>query len=174
MHSFAVVLFASALVVTACHSEEPKSPDRGLTSPVAPPVMPVERGPATVEIEGPYSMYLTESISSRCTGPDPTFSLDVSQPTSADQPTMKNLVACMTSGALKGRSILLIGHTDPTGTAEHNEKLGLERAEKVKAYLVSNGIGADRVSTATAGADSASSAPKDWGKDRRVEVRLAP
>ncbi|MEO6420938.1 MAG: OmpA family protein, partial [Polyangiaceae bacterium] len=55
----------------------------------------------------------------------------------------------------------------------YNDKLGLERAEKVKTFLVANGIEATRVQTATMGADEASSAPKEWPQDRRVEIQLA-
>ena len=170
--SFATSSIMAALALLACHTEEPKSPSVGLTKPVDPPEMPVERGPPTVEIDGPYSMYVTESISSQCSGPDPFFSFDASQPTAGDEPTMKNLVTCMSSGPLRGRTIRLIGHTDPRGTAEHNDKLGLDRAEKVKGFLVSHGIDKARVETASTGAAYASPEPTKWGKDRRVEVEL--
>jgi peptidoglycan-associated lipoprotein len=86
---------------------------------------------------------------------------------------MKNLVTCMTAGPLRGKGVKLIGHTDPRGSPGYNDKLGLERAEKVKTFLVANGVEATRVETATMGADEASQAPKEWARDRRVEVQLA-
>lgn len=39
------------------------------------------------------------------------------------------------------------GYTDYVGTAAYNDKLSVERAEKVKKYLVTNGIAAKRLST---------------------------
>ena len=72
--------------------------------------------------------------------------------------------------------INLIGHTDSTGTAKHNEKLSLARAESVKAYLVKQGIAADRI---IAKGEAASSPIADnktisgRAKNRRVEIRTA-
>ncbi len=39
------------------------------------------------------------------------------------------------------------GHTDPVGTEAYNQRLSERRAERVKAYLVSKGISADRLKT---------------------------
>ncbi len=41
----------------------------------------------------------------------------------------------------------IAGHTDNTGSAEHNQKLSEDRAESVKRFIVSNGIEANRIST---------------------------
>lgn len=152
---------------------EPTSPSVGLTKPIHPP--PGEdlgRIPPRVLIDGAYSMWVTDGVRSTCAGPAPFFALDSSKPLADDDPTMKNLVACMTSGPLRGRTIRLIGHTDPRGTPDYNDALGLERAEKVKKVLVANGVGERRVVTASVGEDVASPAPKDWPTDRRVEVQL--
>ena len=86
---------------------------------------------------------------------------------------MQTLADCMLTGPLSGKSIRLIGHTDPRDTPGYNEKLGLERAERVKQYLVAHGIDTARVQVESVGEDAASPAPKDWAKDRRVEVQLA-
>jgi peptidoglycan-associated lipoprotein len=161
--------------VVGCATEEPKSPDRGLTEPFKPPSPPdLGRGPGTVEIDGLYSMYVTQSLRDVCSGPDPFFTFDSSKTTGPDQPTMKNLVECMMSGPLRGRSIRLIGHTDPRGTDAHNDELGLKRAEKVKTFLVGRGIEQERIEVASMGAEEASPASKDWGKDRRVQIQLIP
>ena len=169
-----IVFLSLALAgAVACGNSHPKSPVAGLTKPVNPPEMPnLGRKPGTIEIDLPYNMYVTDSVRTTCAGPDPFFAFDASKPTVGDQPTMKNLVTCMTSGPLSSKSIKLIGHTDPRGSPGYNDKLGLERAEKVKTFLVANGIGAARVQTATMGADEASQAPKEWARDRRVEIQL--
>jgi peptidoglycan-associated lipoprotein len=172
------IVVAALLALPAlggCATEEPKSPDRGLTEPFKPPSPPdLGRAPGTVEIDGLYSMYITESIRNVCSGPDPFFTFDSSKPTGPDQPTMRNLVDCMTSGALRGRSIRLIGHADPRGTDVHNDELGLKRAEKVKTFLVRSGVEQQRIEVASVGAEGAATAPAEWGKDRRVQIQLIP
>jgi peptidoglycan-associated lipoprotein len=177
MNRFMPVAFAALFVVpvfAGCATEEPKSPDRGLTEPFKPPQPPdLGRGPSTVDLEGIYSMYIMESVSSVCAGPDPFFAFDSSK-TTGDQPTMKVLVECMISGPLRARSIKLIGHTDPRGTAQHNDDLGLRRAEKVKTFLVRNGVDEGRVLVASMGAEGADPSPAKWGKDRRVQIELVP
>jgi len=162
-------------VLGGCNTEEPKSPTAGLTEPFNPPMPPdLGRAPGTVEVDGLYSMYITESVRTLCSGPDPFFAFDSSKPKGDDQPTMRTLLSCMITGPLHGRTIRLIGHTDPRGTSEHNEDLGLRRAQKVKNFLVTNGIDQARVETASMGAEGAEQAPKDWGKDRRVQIQLVP
>ena len=43
------------------------------------------------------------------------------------------------------------GHTDSKGSDEYNMKLGMRRAESVKAYLGTKGINLDRISTKSFG-----------------------
>jgi peptidoglycan-associated lipoprotein len=86
---------------------------------------------------------------------------------------MQTLADCMLTGPLKGKSIRLIGHTDPRGTPGYNVKLGLERADRVKNYLITHGVDTARVQVESVGEDEASPAPKDWAKDRRVEIQLS-
>jgi outer membrane protein OmpA-like peptidoglycan-associated protein len=74
----------------------------------------------------------------------------------------------------RGKNITLTGRADPRGTEEYNEALGLQRAERMKRYLVAKGIDAARVQTKSLGKEDASPLPKDWPSDRRVDVRLSP
>ena len=175
--SISTVILAVALAVPllgGC-APEPQSPTAGLTKPVDPPVPPdLGRAPGITESEGPYNMYVAEGVRTVCSGPDPFFAFDSASPSNTDQPTMQTLVTCMRTGALRGRSIRLVGHTDPRGTPNFNEGLGLQRAQKVKAFLVSRGIEEDRILVATMGAEDASHAPEHWATDRRVAIQLVP
>ena len=54
------------------------------------------------------------------------------------KPTLDKIIAMLKSE--KTLRLILEGHTDSDGTTQHNETLSRERAESVKAYLVSAGI----------------------------------
>jgi OOP family OmpA-OmpF porin len=71
--------------------------------------------------------------------------------------------------------MITVGHTDSVGTAAYNQKLSLQRADAVKAYLVSQGMDATRVYTEGKGetlplADNGSSAGR--ARNRRVVVEV--
>ena len=171
---FLLLAATTALAAAGCHSREPQSPEVGLRQPADPPKTPdLGRGPPRGRVELLYSMYVDDPVRLACKGPDPFFRFDSSKTTGEDQATMQTLVHCMQDGALRGRSIVLVGRTDPRGTEDYNDKLGLERAERVKRYLVTNGIEEGRVKTISLGKDDASPFPTDWQGDRRVEVMLA-
>jgi OOP family OmpA-OmpF porin len=69
------------------------------------------------------------------------------------------------------------GHTDNSGTAAYNMKLSQERADAVKAYLVSKGVAADRIVAKGYGetvplVPNTSAANRQ--ENRRVEVKQLP
>jgi len=169
----ALTFITCAAALAACHSPEPESPSPGLTNAEPPKPPDLGRGAPRIKAEGGYAMYVAEPVRKVCSGSPPFFEFDSSDTRGADQPTMQTLADCMLTGPLSGKAIKLIGHTDPRGTPNYNEKLGLERAERVKNYLVTHGVDAARVQVESVGEDAASPAPKDWAKDRRVEVQLA-
>lgn len=68
----------------------------------------------------------------------------------AGRKTLDELIGKITSDYAKVESITLVGHTDRLGSEHYNYKLGLRRAETVKAYLENAGIDA-QISTASAG-----------------------
>lgn len=81
--------------------------------------------------------------------------------------------------------IMAVGHTDRFGSEAYNQRLSEQRAEAVKAYLVSQGIRSDRVQTEGKGetqpvtkageCDSARSVKSIacMQPDRRVEIEVA-
>ncbi|NGM62960.1 OmpA family protein [Sphingobacterium sp. SGG-5] len=75
----------------------------------------------------------------------------------------------------KNFSLKLAGHTDNTGSRELNLRLSKERAEAVKAYLVSKGANASRIEATGYGPDQpiATNATADGRQqNRRVEFTL--
>ena len=81
-------------------------------------------------------------------------------------------------GKLKNFNVEIIiatGHTDSIGTDAYNQKLGNRRAEAVKAYLISQGVAANRIYTDSKGesqpvADNRTREGR--AKNRRVEVEV--
>ena len=168
----AFVLVIGAATGAACHPAEPTSPSVGLTKAVVPPQMPDQgRGASRSETDVLYKVFVGDALSHMCSGPAPFFEFDSTDP-KKDQPTMQMLANCMIDGPLRGKTIKLIGHTDPRGTVTYNDKLGLERAGRVRSYLVTHGVPDYRVQVDTAGEDDARSSPADWKTDRRVEIQL--
>lgn len=67
------------------------------------------------------------------------------------------------------------GHTDSTGSAAINKKLSRERAESVRAYLISKGIDARRLIAKGFGPDrpiADNSTPEGQEANRRVEFNI--
>ena len=173
------VLFASLALATAgggCagQASAPQSPAPVAAAPAIVVPSSAELLAPVIVDEAPYNMYIAEPMLLVCTGPDPFFAFDVAKPLASDKPTMNHLITCLQSAAMRGKTVKLIGHTDPRGTLAFNERLGLQRAEHVKKYLVANGIDASRVVTASMGAEDAAKAPKEWATDRRVQIQLVP
>lgn len=81
------------------------------------------------------------------------------------------------STALKadGRSIHVVGHTDSTGSDQTNLTLSRQRAEAVRAYLVSKGMTSGRIDAEGAGKDhpiADNATPEGRANNRRVELIL--
>jgi len=75
----------------------------------------------------------------------------------------------------KNFSLKLAGHTDNTGSRELNMRLSKERAESVKAYLVSQGANASRIEATGYGPDQPIATNKTAAgrqQNRRVEFTL--
>jgi peptidoglycan-associated lipoprotein len=67
--------------------------------------------------------------------------------------------------------VLLEGHCDWRGTAEYNLALGDRRANAAKKYLVSLGVGADKIETVSKGNEEAKKGDAAAiAKDRRVDL----
>ncbi len=75
-----------------------------------------------------------------------------------------------------GRSIKVVGHSDNVGTTRYNEELSMNRAKKVVAFLVSQGISSQRFEVEGLGAKFplASNDDEEEGRElnRRVEFKI--
>ncbi|WP_380054483.1 OmpA family protein [Falsihalocynthiibacter sp. SS001] len=74
-------------------------------------------------------------------------------------------------------TVTVYGHTDNTGTAEHNLTLSQKRADAVKSYVVGSGVSGGRISAVGKGEDSpVASNLTEQGKaqNRRVEIVITP
>lgn len=72
-------------------------------------------------------------------------------------------------------NVEISGHTDSTGSTEHNLALSKERAEVVKAYFVQRGVAGDRVQTRGAGPDEpidTNASAEGRANNRRIEFKL--
>jgi outer membrane protein OmpA-like peptidoglycan-associated protein len=67
------------------------------------------------------------------------------------------------------------GHTDATGSAEYNNKLGAERAEAVRRFLAKQGVALNRIATISYGEDepvAANNSRDGRAQNRRVVVMV--
>jgi outer membrane protein OmpA-like peptidoglycan-associated protein len=167
-----VALLVSALACVSCHEPEPTSPVVGLTEPINPP-QPPDLG-HYIDRDITVHVFLTDNLRHSCEGPDPFFHYDSDRITPQEQPYLYALLACLQTGPLRDKRILLTGRADPRGSVEFNAQLGLERAERVKRFLVDHGVSTDRVVAASAGKTEANPERSKWRTDRRVDIDLLP
>ena len=125
------------------------------------------------------SLAVSADIAAACglkvpSSPTPKFEYDQDELTEDDRAVLAQLATCLTTGALKGRSVLMIGRADPRGTEEYNLGLGSRRAHSVSQYLVRLGVGQAQLQVSTRGAlDATGTDEAGWRQDRRVDIQLA-
>lgn len=170
--TLAASLVLTAAATTGCHGREPKSPDAGLAEVNPHQNADMGRYPARISVDV-LNLYVTDNVRNVCAGSVPFFEYDSSKVEVEDKSSMNNLAQCMMHGPLQGKTILLTGRTDPRGTEEYNEQLGLDRADKVRQFLIRRGVEGRRIKIASLGKADASPFPKDWQGDRRVQIDLA-
>lgn len=85
---------------------------------------------------------------------------------------LTQLKSALTKDSLRNDRFLVAGHTDAKGNPQYNKSLSLRRAESVKRFLVSNGIGAARMDTVGYGSEQPLTPDRpDDPQNRRVEIR---
>lgn len=105
------------------------------------------------------------------------FDFDKASIKEQSYPMLDALGEALNTPELKGKPIIIGGHTDTTGDAAYNLALSKKRAEAVKAYLVNKwkvdpatieAVGYGKSRPLSKGTTS-----EDLQKNRRVEIRLA-
>lgn len=101
------------------------------------------------------------------------FAFDSARLESSDVRPLDAVATCFTRGALKGRSLKLVGRADPRGDEEYNLVLGQSRAGSVGVALKHAGLEPSQISSTSRGAmDAKGHDEKGWSTDRRVDVLL--
>ena len=171
-------LLALFLTVGACADEK-----KPAVAPVA-SVAPVPTATAAPQANNPKpdddatrgNLNISDEIRKACglTDAEAYFAFDSAHVRPQDESVLKKLATCFSTGALKDRQMVLVGHADPRGTADYNLALGGRRADNVKAVIGRYGLSASRIDTSTRGAmDATGTDEASWAKDRRVDVTLA-
>src|SRR5213075_1897025 len=134
--TLAIVLAVSIFGCSKKQAAKPASPVE--PAPTAGATMP-EKKPA--DLTGDQKVSPTLSISAdiiaACgikappSSGSPKFDTDKDELTAEDRAVLDQIATCLTTGALKGRTVDLIGRADPRGTEEYNLGLGSRRAGSV-------------------------------------------
>jgi peptidoglycan-associated lipoprotein len=122
-------------------------------------------------------LHVSDAIARACNLPRPEtkshFDFDSAEIGTDDRELLAAVARCLTEGALRGRSVSLVGRADPRGEDEYNMSLGGTRAESVRRYLFSLGVSKDHMSATSRGEiDATGTDEAGWAQDRRVDVEL--
>jgi peptidoglycan-associated lipoprotein len=163
------------LVATGCPKKKGATVDTDAPPPVRPPAQEAPP-PADTEVrQDPWddARPTTEAIPE----PEPSgrlatiyFDYDSSELTPTAIATLRE-----NAQWLKGRDPVVVaveGHCDERGTIEYNLALGERRAKEVRDYLVTLGIGRDRVRIVSYGEERPARPGHDesaWSQNRRAE-----
>lgn len=99
------------------------------------------------------------------------FDVDRTEVKPAAQTSLKKLAVSLQNNPQT--NIMIVGHTDSTGTAAHNMDLSIRRAASVKSFLSGEGIDGSRLTTKGKGETepiALNSTTAGRAQNRRVEI----
>lgn len=105
----------------------------------------------------------------------PSFEFDSASLGEDDRSMLADVARCLTDGALRGRSVILVGRADVRGEDEYNMSLGDSRADAVRRYMQDLGVAKDHLSSTSRGEmDAVGTDEEGYRRDRRVDIQLLP
>jgi peptidoglycan-associated lipoprotein len=165
------------LVVAGCADKKkaPVAPVAVAPPParVAPKDLPEAVARAT-EVNQGGGLTFSPDVMKMCPGVrPPKFGFDSSDLRAAWSDALSTLGTCLQTGGLKGRSLMLTGHTDPRGTEEYNTDLGTRRSEAVRDALSVFGVDSSRLFVLSRGeSDAVGTDETTWAQDRHVDLDI--
>lgn len=163
-----IALLAS---VAGCQKNRPSETpaSMGATSGSAPGT---PQGKASVASTG---VFIDNDVAIACGVPQPRthFEYDSAKLRDDDLATLGTIAKCMREGNLQGRSVEVIGRTDPRGPSDYNKQLGRSRADAVTELLSEKGVEKAKIVTRSTGEARAKGTDEEgFAGDRRVDIRL--
>ncbi len=105
----------------------------------------------------------------------PSFEFDSASLGEDDRAMLADVARCLTDGALRGRSVILVGRADVRGEDEYNMSLGDSRSDTVRRYMQDLGVAKDHLTATSRGEMDAVGTDEDgYRRDRRVDIQLLP
>jgi len=102
----------------------------------------------------------------------PMFDFNSTSLTGEAQQSLDMLAYCLSDGPMKGKTLHIVGYTDPAGTESFNYELGYVRAGNVAKYLTNHGVKRSQLVVMTRGEEGASPDPARWPADRIVDLTM--
>lgn len=168
--------FALTLGLVGCAHEAAPQPSTAMTRQVTSTTTVTQ---AIVQKPEGDSVVIAPEIRKACDLPSdpgsaPKFDFNSATLKTDEASVLDSLARCLKDGGLGDQKLVMIGFTDPRGSDEYNLRLGQERADATKQYLIDQGVPDDQLSTDSRGKSEAHGTDETtWALDRRVEVRLA-
>jgi peptidoglycan-associated lipoprotein len=173
---FSLTVVVSALSALGCGSEPPPKTADDVAAPT-PTAATTSAATAKADTATPTSgsVHIEQKILTACGDiPEARFAFDSARIEAQAEAALSALAKCFVSGPLKGKSLKLVGHTDPRGESGYNYGLGQQRAGSVASFLSTKGLESSRIATSSMGENEASGTDEaGWAKDRKVDVFLA-
>ena len=173
-------MLCAAMICAAISSGCGGKSAKAKTTPVpkTPPAS-VQATPAAAPVAASPHVGVSDDLAAKCklrfanSEQAPKFGFDDSDLLPSDRDILQQVAECLMRGPLQGRSVQLVGRTDPRGTDEYNLGLGSKRAYSVKTYLERLGVPSARLAPTTKGEiDASGSDEASWQRDRRVDLQL--
>jgi len=135
--------------------------------------------PAPPTTEASPNLAVDDDLIAKCKIPinnkmaAPKFNHDRFDLLAEDRDVLDTVASCIKDGPLSGKHVILVGHTDDSGTVEYNLALGTKRATVVGDYLERQGVSPKQIGVTTRGETDAEGGDSEARKvDRRVDITL--